>query len=299
MSGAAMTPPPPARTEPGRHRRFVTPEGIDLRLTLGEASERVAALLLDLGIMLLALVAVSLLCLALLSADQRAEAATATIIWLLAFFLLRNFYFTIFELRPRAATPGKRLLGLRVAARHGGRLGADAIFARNLMREIEIFLPLTMVLAGLTGAGDPVDGWMSLAGLAWSGIFLAFPLFNRDRLRVGDLLAGTWVVKLPRRRLLADLATAAPAAGQPVFAAAQLKAYGVKELQVLEAVLRQANPAAIDEVAQRIRRKIDWQEAGAALADEAFLRAYYLALRRHLEGRLLFGHRRRDKHDTA
>ena len=39
----------------------------------------------------------------------------AAIIWLLGFFLLRNFYFTLFEMRARAATPGKRRDG------HAGR----------------------------------------------------------------------------------------------------------------------------------------------------------------------------------
>ena len=29
-------------------------------------------------------------------------------VWLLGIFLLRNFYFVVFELGPRAATPGKR-----------------------------------------------------------------------------------------------------------------------------------------------------------------------------------------------
>ena len=61
---------------------------------------------------------------------------------LLAFFLLRNFYFSWFECRWHGATPGKRLLGLRVIDAHGGTLTPEAVLARNLMREVELFLPL-------------------------------------------------------------------------------------------------------------------------------------------------------------
>ncbi len=46
--------------------------------------------------------------------------------------LLRTFWFIGFELGARAATPGKRLMGIRVVARDGGRLTADAVVARNL-----------------------------------------------------------------------------------------------------------------------------------------------------------------------
>ena len=51
-------------------------------------------------------------------------------------------------------------------------------------------------------------------------------------------------------------------------------------------------------VASRIRRKIDWT-AEPEESDGDFLAAYYAALRGRLEQRLLFGHRRRDKHDKV
>ena len=51
-------------------------------------------------------------------------------------------------------------------------------------------------------------------------------------------------------------------------------------------------------VAERIRRKIGWTR-GEDEPDWAFLDAYYTALRRRLETRMLFGRRRRDKHDVG
>jgi hypothetical protein len=49
-------------------------------------------------------------------------------------------------------------------------------------------------------------------------------------------------------------------------------------------------------VAAKIREKIAWQ--GPVDDDEAFLRAFYAALRGRLERRLLFGKRRKSKHDS-
>jgi hypothetical protein len=74
-------------------------------------------------------------------------------------------------------------------------------------------------------------------------------------------------------------------------------AYGVKELHVLEEVLRRADRPTMRAVAQRIQGKIGWQ--GEDVSDAQFLAAYYAALRGRLEGRMLFGHRRKDKFDRA
>ncbi len=279
-------------------RRFVTPEGVDLRLTLGSAGERAAAFLLDLLIMAAALVVLTLLAVWLASLAGEEGGEPVAIIWLLGFFVLRSGWFILFELSPRAATPGKRALSLRVAARDGGRLTAEAVFTRNALREIEVFLPIVFLVASQL-AGDAVDSWLVLLGLTWTGIFALFPLFNRDRLRVGDFVAGTWVVRTPRPPLAADLAAGRALAPEALaFTAEQLGAYGVLELQVLEDVLRRRDRKVLTAVAARIRGKISWR-AERGETDAAFLTAYYGALRERLEQRLLFGHRRRDKFDKA
>ena len=94
-------------------------------------------------------------------------------------------------------------MGLRVVARDGARLTGAAVIARNAMREIEIFLPLSFL--GQQTAEGTADTFLVLFALVWSGIFLFFPLFNRDRLRVGDLVAGTWVVRTAMPKLAEDL----------------------------------------------------------------------------------------------
>lgn len=281
-------------------RAFVTPEGVDLRLELGEAGQRAGAFLLDAAIIVGVLVAATLLLgllgIGAIGAMGRGGAEMMAVIWLLGFFLLRNFYFVGFELSAAAATPGKRAMGLRVAARDGGRLRPAAIFARNAMRELEVFLPLSVLFAPQGDGG--VESWMYLLGFLWAGIFVFFPLFNADRLRVGDLVGGTWVVRTPKQNLVRDMADdGAERLARYDFTQAQLDAYGAKELHVLEDVLRQRDRKTMRAVAARIARKIDWT-LGEIDDDHDFLSAYYAALRKRLEARLLMGVRRRDKHDV-
>jgi len=302
------TPSPTLVPGASQLREFVTPEGVDLRLRVGSAGERAAAFLLDAVFIIVALIlfviAVGYAGATLASFGvpelRNGVGAAVFVIWLMGFFFLRNFYFVTFELGARAATPGKRILGLRVAARDGGRLTSEAVFARNAMREIEVFLPLTFLLSSSAAADNPVAGWVMLLGILWTGGFALFPLFNRDRLRVGDFVAGTWVVKSPRQKLTIDLLDALES-GQGAgfaFTADQAGAYGIKELHVLEDVLRRKDAKTMQAVADRIRAKIAWRPLPEE-TDVGFLSAYYAALRGRLETRLLFGHRRKDKFDKA
>jgi len=278
-------------------RELVTPEGVDLRLKVGSYGERFAALLIDVLILVLGLALFSLLALGAFWVTQANWSAEfLAVVWLLGMFVGRNFYFLAFEIGPKAATPGKRALGLRVAAADGGRLTADMVFARNAMREVEVVLPATFFLAH---GGEGVDGALVGLGALWSLVFVLFPLLNRDRRRMGDLVAGTIVVKAPRKVLQADLSdTERTASGGLVFTPAQLDAYGIKELHVLEDVIRAGDRKSMAEVAMRIRGKIGW-EGPTDIADRTFLNAYYAGLRGRLESRMLFGHRREDKFDRT
>lgn len=293
----------------GNERALMTPEGVLLTLEVAQVGQRLWAFLIDLAIIVLALVAMTAVVIfvagsLVLSGPALGSSTTLqaiAAIWLLGAFVLRNLWFILFESGRRTATPGKRLLGIRVAARDGGRLTVDAVVARNLMRELEFFLPLSFI-GYETGTGA-ITAWTALAGIGWSIGFALVPLFNADRLRIGDLLAGTWVLRTPRRRLGTDIAQHSAALDHADFrfSDAQLDAYGVYELQTLEDVLRRGTPNPIRRpvddpvtiVAAAIRIKIGY----AGGDDYAFLAAYYAALRARLERGLLFGRRRRDKRD--
>jgi uncharacterized RDD family membrane protein YckC len=268
-------------------RQFITPEGVDLELRIASSGLRFGALLVDLILIMVIMFVFSLL---MLWVGLASKSDVTVVVWMLGAFLLRTFWFIGFELGSRAATPGKRLMGIRVVARDGGRLTADAVVARNLIRELELFLPLMMV--GVGAAEDMVSGWIMLAGLAWSLTLSLFLLFNRDRMRMGDLIAGTWVVMAQRVKLDTDIATDA-AGGTVAFSEAELSVYGIFELQELERVLRGRDPRAMREVADTIRAKIG---RPVAEEDDVFLLSYYGQLKARLERKLLFGKRREDKY---
>lgn len=269
-------------------RQFITPEGVDLELKIASSGLRFGALVIDISLIVVALVVFSLL---MLWVGVASQSDITDVVWMLGAFVLRTFWFIGFELGQRAATPGKRLMGIRVVARDGGRLTADAVVARNLIRELELFLPLMMLGNGV--AQDAVSAWAILAGVAWSLTLSLFLLFNRDRMRMGDLIAGTWVVMAQRVKLDADIATGGEQAGGPAFSEAELAVYGIFELQELERVLRSRDPRAMREVADAIRGKIG---RPVAEEDDVFLLSYYRQLKARLERKLLFGKRREDKY---
>jgi uncharacterized RDD family membrane protein YckC len=271
-------------------RSFVTPEGVDLKLELGTAGARAGAFMLD-AILMLIILAVMTVTLAFVAVAAKME--LMAILWLLGFFVLRNGWFSLFEMGGRGATPGKRMMGLRVVARDGARLTGGAVIARNAMREIEVFLPLSFL--GQQAAAGTADAFLTLFALLWSGLFLFFPLFNRDRLRIGDLVAGTWVVRSPRTVLGADLVRGLERPRR-TFSEAALDLYGVYELQTLEDVLRTGRADEIATVAQTIRFKAGIEEWGH---DREFLDDYYAALCARLERGLMVGRRRADKFERA
>ncbi len=306
--------------DPRLMRRLVTPEGVALDIAVASASARIGALLIDLTA-LFGLVLGFVLSLALIAWAYSTTGLPAVsdgflnflfVLFIIGLFLARNAYFLFFELGQRAATWGKRSVAIRVASRDGGRLTAEAVIARNLLRDIEMFLPLMFMTSG--GVQGTLSEFAAWAGVIWVGIFLLFPLLNKDRLRCGDLIAGTWVVEAPRSALggvvaqgvvpqgvVAQAVVPGMAAGAEPgllpdryrFGDTELAVYGEYELQMLEQVLRTANPAAMETVAATICTKIGWS---APVGDEqAFLDAYYTQLRARLERGLRFGKRRADK----
>ncbi len=289
-------------SSPAAIRELVTPEGVPLRLAVAGGGARVAAFFLDLTFIALLTLAIWIL-VGLLLAGGASEwiAAPATV----ATFLLRNFYMSFFEIRSGGATPGKRLSGLRVVDRRGGALTAEAVFARNLTREIEFWIPLMLILApSAVWPGAPL--WASLCSLVWVIAFAVVPWLNQDRLRFGDLIAGTMVVEIPKAALLGDLSAnpsgarrSAGADGSGVeFTQAQLDVYGIYELQVLEELLRgkDGNRETLELVADKIKRKIGWDDRTAPrVPTMTFLRAFYDAQRGRLEGKLLMGERKERK----
>ncbi len=289
-----------------RRRDVVTPEGIALPFTVASRGARAGALLLDLTLMFVTSIVVTLALIWIAGGLFEAIGGTGetsgavefiAVFWTLFWFLLWNGYFMIMEMGPRGATFGKRATGIRVASREGGRLTPEAVVARNLLRDIELFLPIVFLMSAPSGE----TGAAGIAAAAWFLVFLLFPFFNRDALRAGDLIAGTWVVEAPRAALAETLSTEGAAregasaltGAEYRFGEAELSIYGEYELQTLERVLRDGRPEALESVHQAICRKIGWNPGNGD--ERAFLEAFYAQLRARLESDMRFGKRKADK----
>lgn len=93
---------------------------------------------------------------------------------MLLFFVLNFLYFMVTEWRFAGQTFGKRLLGLRVVDSRARRLRGSQVVVRNLFRVIDMF-PVFYAVGGVAS--------------------LLHPRFQR----LGDMAAGTLVVRLPKR----------------------------------------------------------------------------------------------------
>ncbi|MDC7684858.1 RDD family protein [Asticcacaulis sp. BYS171W] len=281
-----------------------TPEGVRLGFRTASFGTRLGALLIDLMIMIaipIVLVLVYfLLPLEHVNLDMAPDhpfRQLVNILIILTLFFARSGYFMFFEMGPRAATPGKRVMKIRVISHDGGHLTPAAVITRNALREVELFLPLTLSFQAMAGGG-----WLGLVAFLWALGLALLPLFNKAKARLGDFLGGTRVVHVPREALSFDLVEQAAVSSWLQFTPEQVAAYGEKELTVLEEVLRERRASTLQAVASRIKARIDWKGPKAEAdmpSDESFLRAYYAALRAHLEGRMLMGRRRKDKFDPA
>jgi uncharacterized RDD family membrane protein YckC len=275
-----------------RAERVITsPEGVCLRVPLASRGERMTAFLLDVVFMLAAIICLYFLAAALFASRLNLRVGLTIIIFLS--FLIRNMYFLHFELAWQGRTPGKKICGLRVINRSGGPLTPSAVIARNLMREVEFFLPMSIVL-------NSSSGWSALAAFGWAILVTALPFFNRDRLRAGDIIAGTMVITMPKRPLSADLSAGASDTGVGyAFTEEQLGVYGAFELQVLEELLRRRRTPDVDrllaDVCAKICRKTGIAETIPPQNIRRFLNDFYSAERNLLERGQLFGHFKDDK----
>jgi len=169
-----------------------TADNVQIGYTVAGIPSRLMAFLVDaclnLLVVLVAAVAASALYSAMGSSGGIAEALAFTVFGLM--FLVGHFlYFAILEATSAGRTPGKRAMGLRVVRVDGSAPGLSEALVRNIARIADYFLA--------------------------AGLFVAF--FHPQTRRIGDLLAGTMVIRerttVTQAQVLAPVLVRTPDAG--------------------------------------------------------------------------------------
>ena len=160
-----------------------TPEGVTLEVTLAGVGSRFAAGVLD-QLLRTALLIALLVLAALLGEGFSTPGGVVLAAVFVGVFLVHFAYDVLFETLASGRTPGKRWTGLRVVRMGGAPVGFLASAVRNVLRIVD-----------------------ALPGFYLVGILSV--LFSRNNQRLGDLAAGTIVVREPAQ------ATALPQPSPP------------------------------------------------------------------------------------
>lgn len=183
-----------------------TPEQVAFHYEMAGIGSRFVASLLDHLIMFTALFLVYCATYGLLlgtlanGGDDASAYVIIAIVFLISFAIFWG-YFVLFETIWNGQTPGKRAGRLRVIRRDGQPVRAGEVMIRNLVRLVDI-------LPGFYGVG------------------LITMFINKDACRLGDLAAGTIVVREGELTRLGDVRVAVapsvtPIAVQPAYASTQ------------------------------------------------------------------------------
>ncbi|NND75764.1 MAG: RDD family protein [Ilumatobacter sp.] len=151
---------------------IVTPEAVVLDLETAGFASRLVAALIDLMIVLLGLFVISLI--VLLTLGSAGESTVITVMAFVVFCALFG-YPIVFETMMRGRTPGKAALRLRAVTVDGA--------------------PLTLRETTLRAMGGIVDKLLPPGGI--TGVL--FVLGTPRHQRVGDLIAGTIVIRDPQQ----------------------------------------------------------------------------------------------------
>jgi uncharacterized RDD family membrane protein YckC len=149
--------------------RIATPEGVELELVLAGLASRFMAEIVDAALILL--IAGAMIAVAAIAGGTAGLVILSVAVG--GLMLISVVFHVAFEVRAAGRTPGKRLNGLRVVMDGGGPVGVRASAVRNLIRLLE---------------GPPLLYAPAIVSI----------LATRRNQRLGDLAAGTLVVREPR-----------------------------------------------------------------------------------------------------
>ena len=193
--------------------RVDTPENIVFSYDVSGIGSRFLAALIDSAIILVLLIIVYVTTAAILSTSAgQSLVSNLARSWIIAGYLLLTFsiywaYYIFFELIWNGQSPGKRAAGLRVIRTDGTPVTVVDSVVRNIVRLVD-FMP------------------------TFYGVGIIVMLINSQSRRLGDLAAGTVVIKERREMTLAHLTQSARqvVAPAPAFLPAEAALWPVERL---------------------------------------------------------------------
>jgi uncharacterized RDD family membrane protein YckC len=226
---------------------IATPEGIELQIVLAGAGSRFIACVIDLFVQLV------LILLGAVAAFGLIGGGVGAALFVIAVFAAVYLYDILFEVLASGRTPGKRVTHLRVVRARGTPVDLPASAIRNLLRLID---------------------WLPAAYL----VGLVSILLTKRNQRLGDLAAGTLVIRDATARRVA--AAAAPASADALLDSSgwDVSAVSVEELAAVRRFLERRESLdrrARRELAYRLEQGLRAHVAGApdTLDPERFLEA--------------------------
>ena len=160
-----------------------TPENVDLHLELAGIGNRILACLIDTFITGIAISVIAIASvIAALAMEQLGVAdeirslliLILVMVGVLVSFFIIYAYYVYFEGAWSGQTPGKRIAQIRVIESNGQPVGWSAVFIRNLIRVLDM-------------------------GLLMIGLLVM--VINKNERRIGDLAAGTLVIRERKQEL--------------------------------------------------------------------------------------------------
>jgi len=172
-----------------------TPEQVEVHLELAGVGSRTAALTIDLLILFVTSLVLTFVAEAT-SLWRRLDSGSGS--WAMALLILVGFssvlgYFALFEALNGGRTPGKQFLGIRVVMDTGQAITPTAAMVRTLIRVLDCFFPVCPFLPAF---------------------FLI--VFTKSNKRLGDMAAGTIVVRDRPTDWVLGAIPPAPAQDEPI-----------------------------------------------------------------------------------
>jgi len=216
--------------------RITTSQNIDIDYELAGLGERIVAHFIDMAIFFLILILTMIAGVSFRLNDITGMAGTTGIVFLIVYAVLFVFYDLLCEIFMNGQSVGKKVMKIRVISADGAQPRIGQYLLRWLFRIVDFGF--------IFGAG---------------AVALVVAAVSNKVQRVGDLVAGTILIKTNPRTKMANVAFMPAVDGyEPVFtSAAQLSEQDIELInEVINTYVKTGNSVVVYNMAQRIKEHL-------------------------------------------